>query len=158
MTAFTGAEALINSRPLTYQSAHPNVDVPLTPNHFLHGQIGGTFAPEAPNEIVYNPKKRWRRLQELTRHFWHRWLQEWVPSLSPRKKWFDIRRNLKFGDVVLLITPDSPRAYWPLARVLEVYAGKDGFIRLVKVKVGTKEYTRPVVKLCPLELGQSSEC
>lgn len=34
MTAFTGAEALINSRPLTYQSAKPNDDVPLTPNHF----------------------------------------------------------------------------------------------------------------------------
>jgi len=85
MTAFTGAEALINSRPLTYQSAHPNDNVPLIPNHFLHGQIGGTFAPMAPDEIVYNPKKRWRRLLELTRHFWHRWLQEWVPSLSPRK-------------------------------------------------------------------------
>jgi len=37
MTAFTGAEALINSRPFTYQSAHPNDDVPLTPNHFLPG-------------------------------------------------------------------------------------------------------------------------
>lgn len=36
MTAFAGAVALINSRPLTYQSANPNDDVPLTPNHFLH--------------------------------------------------------------------------------------------------------------------------
>jgi len=62
MTAFTGAEALINSRSLTYQSVHPNDDVPLTPNHFLHGQMGGSFAPDAPNEIVYNQKKRWRRL------------------------------------------------------------------------------------------------
>jgi len=85
MTAFTEAEALINSRPLTYQSAHPNDDVPHTPNHFLHGQMGGIFVPEAPNEIIYNPKKRGRRLQELTRHFWRRWLQEWVPSSSPRK-------------------------------------------------------------------------
>ena len=33
LTAFTGAEALINSRPLTYQSANPSDDVPLTPNH-----------------------------------------------------------------------------------------------------------------------------
>jgi len=54
MTAFTGAEALINSRPLTYQLANPSDDVPITPNHILHGQIGGT---EAPNEVVCNPKK-----------------------------------------------------------------------------------------------------
>jgi hypothetical protein len=37
LTTFTGTEALINSRPLTYQSANPNDDIPLTSNHFLHG-------------------------------------------------------------------------------------------------------------------------
>ena len=35
MTAFCGAEALINSRPLTYQSADIKDNVPLTPNHFF---------------------------------------------------------------------------------------------------------------------------
>ena len=39
MTAIIGAEGLINSRPLTYQTADPSDDVPLTPNHFLHGQM-----------------------------------------------------------------------------------------------------------------------
>ena len=53
MSAFTGAEALINSRPLTYQSADPKDDMPLTPNHLLHGQIGGRFAPEAAEEVAY---------------------------------------------------------------------------------------------------------
>ena len=63
MTAFTGAEALINSRPLTYQSANPKDDIPLTPNHLLYGQIGGVFAPEVQNETAYNPTKRWRQVQ-----------------------------------------------------------------------------------------------
>ena len=31
----TGAESLLNSRPLTYQSANIKDDVPLTPNHFF---------------------------------------------------------------------------------------------------------------------------
>ena len=93
VTAFTGGEALINSRPLTYQSANPEDNVPLTPNHFLHGQIGGQFAPEAVEEITYDPKKRWRRIQELTRHFWHRWMREWVPSLSSRKKMASIQKE-----------------------------------------------------------------
>ena len=80
MTAFTGAEALINSRPLTYQSADPEDDIPLTPNHLIHGQIRGKIAPEAPDDVVYNPKKRWRQVQELIRHFWHCWLREWIPT------------------------------------------------------------------------------
>ena len=40
VTAFDGAEGLINSRPLTYQSSHPADDVPLTPNHSLYRQLG----------------------------------------------------------------------------------------------------------------------
>ena len=45
MTAIIGSEALINSQQLTYQTANPSVDIPLTPNHYLHGQIGGQFTP-----------------------------------------------------------------------------------------------------------------
>ena len=39
MTAFCGVKALISSRPLTCESAHIKDKVPLTPNHFLHGQM-----------------------------------------------------------------------------------------------------------------------
>ena len=53
VTAFTGAEALLNSRPFTYQSANPEGDTPLTPNGFLIGQIGGQFAPEFVDETNY---------------------------------------------------------------------------------------------------------
>ena len=152
LTAFTGAESLLNSRPLTYQSASPEDTTPLTPNHFLQGQMGGKFAPEVDQETCYNPKKRWRRIQELTRHFWHRWMTEWIPSLSARKKWFHERKNLEVDDIVLLVSPDSHRAHWPLGRVIKVYPGKDGQVRSVKLQVGDKQLVRPVVKLCPLEL------
>ena len=50
VTISVGAEGLINSRPLTYQSSHPADDVPLTPNHFLYEQLGGTFAPDSVDE------------------------------------------------------------------------------------------------------------
>ena len=97
-TAFTGAEALLNSRPLTYQSANPEDDIPLTPNHFLIGQIGGQFAPESVDETSYSLKKRWRRVQELVRHFWHRWLRERIPSLIKRRKWLKEERDLQSGN------------------------------------------------------------
>ena len=73
MIAFTGAEALINSRPLTYQSANPEDDIPLKPNHLLCGQIGGQFAPEASGERTHQAL-----LASLVT-----W---WVPSVSPRQK------------------------------------------------------------------------
>ena len=53
VTAFFGAESLINSRPLTYQSSHPADNVPLTPNHFLYGQP----APDSVDETHFNFKK-----------------------------------------------------------------------------------------------------
>ena len=119
MTTIIGAERLINSRPLTYQSACHIGDVPLTQNHFLHGQIGGTFAPTSVDETQVSPTKRWRRVKELTRHFWHRWLWEWLPGLSARKKWHRERRNIQMGEVVLIISPDTPRGSWPMGRVVE---------------------------------------
>ena len=153
MTSFTGAEALINSRPLTYQSADPKDDTPLTPNHFLHGQIGGQFAPGSVDDMAYHPQRRWRRVQELVKHFWYRWVKEWLPSLNSRKKWLHPQRDLEVGNVVLVLSTDSPRGHWPLGRITEIHPGRDGHVRVAKVQVGKNVLTRPISKLCPLEIG-----
>lgn len=76
MTTIIGAESLINSQPLTYQTSDPLDEVPLTPNHFLESQIGGHFPPTAVDETDFNLRKRWRRIKELVRNFWYRWLME----------------------------------------------------------------------------------
>ena len=157
ITAFTGAESLINSRPLTYQSADPKDDTPLTPNHFLHGQVGGEFAPESVDEEEFHPRKRWRRVQELVRHFWKRWMQEWLPSLSSRKKWYKERKDVRIGDVVLVISPDSKRGEWPLGKVIETYPGNDGRVRVVKLRVGKSRFTRSITKICPLECESNDD-
>ena len=53
---------------------------------------------------------------------------------------------------MLLVSPDSHRAHWPLGHVIEVYPGKDGQVCSVKLQVGDKQLVRSVVKLCSLEL------
>ena len=58
ITAFAKVESRFNSRPLTYQSSDPRNDVPLTPNHFLHGQMGGQFAPESVETTPLHPRQR----------------------------------------------------------------------------------------------------
>ena len=114
MTAFTGAEALINSRPLTYQSANPSDGTPITPNHFLIGQVGGQFAPGSVESGQFSLKKGWRRVQELELHFWHRWLRERLPTLNRRSKWPREQKDVQVNDVVLVVAPDTPRGQWSL--------------------------------------------
>lgn len=148
MTAFVGVEALLNFRPLTYQSADPKDATPLTPNHFLHGQTGGVSAPE---EVEFSPRNRWRRVQELISHFWRRWMREWLPLLSARRKWTESKPNLKIGDIGLAISPDCPRAHWPLGRVLEVFLGQNGRVRLSMIQNGWNTVMRPASKCVLLE-------
>lgn len=83
--------------------------------------------------------------------FWKRWRKEFLPSLNVRGKWFNPKRELAVDDVVLVVEPNAKRGEWPLGRVLDIYRGADNLIRVVKVRVGNNEYTRPVHRLCPLE-------
>ena len=156
MTAIIGAEGPINSKPLTYQSANQSDNVPLTPNYFLHEKIGGQFAPSSVDETTFNPRKRWRRIQELLCHFWARWMREWLPGLNARKKWFRTQRDVQVGDVMLVVSPDTPRGNWPMGRVLEVHPGNDGRVRVAKNQVGRGTLVRPVTQLCPLKYNRSS--
>ena len=79
-------------------------------------------------------------------------MREWLPGLNARQKWFQTQRDVQIGDVMLVISPDTSRGNWPLGRVLEVYPGQDGHVRVVKIQVGEGTLIRPVNKLCPLEL------
>ena len=51
-----------------------------------------------------------------------------MPELNPRQKWFHSTRDLRVAEVVLFVSPDSPRGGWPLGRIVEVFPGKDGHI------------------------------
>ena len=138
ITAVAGVKSLLNSRPLTYQSADLQDVVPLTPNHFLHGQLGGQFAPETVDTTDFNLRKRWQKVQEIISHVWKRWLQEFLPLLSTRPRWTALVKDLKQDDVVLVLEPNLPRGRWPLGRITETYPGRDGHTRVAKIQCGTK--------------------
>ena len=72
-TANVGAEGQLNSRPITYVSSDVDDLTPLTQNHFLVGQVGVQYAPEAFDiEESCNLRSRWRRIQQLLGQFWSR--------------------------------------------------------------------------------------
>lgn len=80
-------------------------------------------------------------------------MREWLPGLNVRKKWNRTRKDISEGDIVLVIEPNLPRGHWQLGRILEIHTGKDGHVRVARVKVGQKSMTRPITKLCPLEFS-----
>ena len=148
---YVGAESLINSRPLTYQSSHPADDVPLTPNHFLYWQLGGTFAPDSVDKTQFNLKKRWWQVHELIRHFWQRWLKEWIPRLNYRENGNSEKDDFKAGDVVVVFSTDTSQGQWPLGRITKTIIGSDDRVRVVNVQDGQKELTCSIHKLVPLD-------
>jgi len=154
LTAITGAEAMLNSRPITYRSASPDDINPLTPNHFLHGQLGGKFSPEMEVEKT-TINRRWKYVQKILGQFWRRWIKEWIPSIGKRNKWTNLEQNLKEGDIVVVMMPDVARMKWPLGRIVEAIKGKDGNVRKVKVLVKEKILLRGLNTIYPLKLDDT---
>ena len=45
--------------------------------------------------------------------FWKRWIREYLPLLQERQKRLKRKRNIRIGDVVLIVDPKAPRSSWP---------------------------------------------
>ena len=76
---------------------------------------------------------------------------EVVTSLIQMPKWCEDQRNLKIGDIVILIDEKNPRGTCPLGKVIETFAAEDGVVRSVVVQTRGTELKRPSHNLCLLE-------
>ena len=61
------------------------------------------------------------------------------------------RRSLAIGDLVLTADENVNHGKWPVSKVIDVFRGKDGYVRSAKVQTSLTVLTRPVTKLCFLE-------
>ena len=157
-TVLTDIEAQVNSRPITYVGDDVRDGMHLTPAHLLIGRPLGQL-PRVPNqrEVELNLKKRFLYRQRVADHFWQRWIKEYLPSLNVRKKWREEKKPLRIGDVVLVAEDKTPRGKWILAKVSELYTGRDGLIRNVKVKTAKGHLKRSVHKIHLLEIADTKE-
>ena len=76
------------------QSTNPDDEITLTPYHFLHIQINGMFASDSVDTTQFFSLECLRYVQELVRHFWHKWIREWFPTLFSRTKWYNATRDV----------------------------------------------------------------
>ena len=151
-TTLTEVEAILNSRPLTKLSLDPRDKEPLTPNHLLLLRDSPNLSPGVFDRNDGYGRRRWRHCQYLVDQFWRRWLQEYLPLLQERQKWYKKCKNYKVNDLVLLVNEGTPRGKWSLGKVVQVFPDRAGLVRQVEVRVGHKYFKRPITKLCLLEV------
>ena len=149
-TLMCEVESILNQRPLTYVSDDVNDYECLTPNHFLIGECSD-FSPTEISDKSLNLRKKWKVVQAASQIFWKRWIHEYLPLLTIRRKWNNQIRNIKIGDLVLLKSDNVPRSHWPLARITNTFPGRDDIVRTVELKTPNAVLVRPVGKICLLE-------
>ncbi|XP_075157757.1 uncharacterized protein LOC142231024 [Haematobia irritans] len=152
-TVLAAIEACLNSRPLTALSSDAEDLSALTPGHFL---IGGPILTPAEPEETSSPESlinRWRKVKATQTEFCRRWKKEYLFELNKRNKWKVPQVDLTVGDLVVLRHEPVCPTEWKLGRVIKVYPGPDGQVRVAEVKTQTGIVTRPIHKMVLLPRG-----
>lgn len=73
---------------------------------------------EVPDNVVKKASvsltDRYRYQQRIQKHFWSRWLKEYLPGLTIRQKWLQEMSPLKTND-------NLPRGKWRLGKVEKTF-------------------------------------
>ena len=123
----------------------------MSPAHFLLVRPNYNVNLDVIHPKEVNSRKQWRQVQAVVNTFWKWWMTEYVPGLMQRKKWNNDEKNLKLGDVVLVIESNQPHGQWLLGRVHAVRTAQDGVVHSVDVQTKHGMCKRPVTKICLLE-------
>ncbi|KAL0841161.1 hypothetical protein ABMA28_014907 [Loxostege sticticalis] len=150
VTCLTQVEAILNSRPLTQLSSDPLDLSPLTPAHFLIGRpLISIPHPQIMDDNITR-LDRFKRIEHIRQHFWHRFSLEYVSQLQQKSKWQTGKRELKLGSLVIVKDNTLPPLLWSLGRVVNVYPGSDGIVRVAELKTKRGTIRRAFNNICPL--------
>ncbi|XP_062538467.1 uncharacterized protein LOC134206756 [Armigeres subalbatus] len=152
LTVIAEAESIVNSRPLTSIPLESPSQEALTPNHFILLSSNGVIQPRTtlaePTRVT---RTNWNMARQLMDQFWRRWMNEYLPTLANRTKWFGETKNLEKNDLVLIVN-EGQRNGWLRGRVITTIPGRDGRIRQAWVQTTEGVFRRPVSKLAVLQV------
>ena len=97
--------------------------------------------------VKLNGLKRWTLLKTLNAQIQQRWLKEYLHSHHIYYRWKKAERNLQIGDIVGLRESGFSKQRIPMAKVIQLYPGVDGLVRVVKLYTGKEEIKRAVQRL-----------
>ena len=155
-TSLSHVENLLNERPLTVVTEDPNDLIPLTPAMFLRGVSYGAF-PES-HQLAVDLQGEYQKRQSLLHELTVRFRNEYLSQLVQRAK-EKHHKKPQVGDVVLVGADDQRRLHWPMAVISELIPGRDGAVRVARVRTQHGTLLRPLQRLYPLEVSSSdSHC
>jgi len=158
-TLFFRIAAVLNSRPVAYRNTVGQGTIIITPAHFLIGRPM-TEIPQMDNENVnLSIGHNLQLLREKFFNFWKLWRIDYLAQLQYRNKWQKKKENIKVGQIVIIKDKDDPKPFdWPLGKIIEVYPGKDGLVRVVDVLFNGTIKRRDITKLIclPIHIEPSS--
>ncbi|GFS50859.1 transposable element Tcb1 transposase [Trichonephila clavipes] len=152
-TVLCECEHVINSRPLTYISEDVNDLSPLTPAMFLQ-EIETSDVTDIDCLDHQEINKRIRHVQFIREQLRKRFRIEYLGQLREQTQHHRKLRPLTVGEVVVVENSLKNRTLWSLARVIQLIPGKDGHVRVARVKTETGEMVRPEQRLYNLELQE----
>ena len=161
-------ESVINGRPLTYvYDDSKGISYALTPAHLLYGHRLVTSPSATHFEIMSTNKALTRRSKNqwfLLNQFANCWKKDYLLSLCESRvtKLKGQASCVKVGDVVILKDDNVKRAFWKLAKIVELLKGKDDVARAALINVATdngppKMLRRSIKQLIPIEVASSED-
>ena len=151
-TVLQEIESCINSRPLT----HVDSDLVLTPAHFLTGRLGYVKLNLAPSPSLHVMGEDLEQLhlarEKCLNVFWTKWTNEYLKGLPHLVSRFKRHGAPKIGSIVLIKEDNVPRFRWPLGVIEDIFPGRDGLVRALRIRTQTGVYTRPLQKVFDLEM------
>ena len=99
-------------------------------------------------------RHEYKRMMNIKMELQRRFKMEYLSLMKQSLKKNGLK--LRVGQLVLIGSDIQKRLDWPIGRIVEVYQGKDGWIRVVKVKTQHGTIIRPIQRIYPLELDLDS--
>ena len=133
----------MNSRPLALGDVSGTNQqdedlLPLTPNQLLLGR-STSQVPDIEFEDSGKYSSRINYIKAVHAEWWRRWIQDVLPSLVPCRKWKDKKRNMKVGDIVMLVYQGNMVDDYRLAKVSKIFPDSRDIVRSVEIQYRKKD-------------------
>ena len=123
-------KSIINARPITYlYNDQDGISSSLSPSHLIYGRKITTMPNEETFEIISTHQsltQRAKHHKHVLSHFTNQWKREYLLSLREhhlQKCRKEGKSSIELGDVVILKSDLSNRAFWRLGIVERLLLG-----------------------------------